>query len=96
MKFVVTCIIRVITNSLTVKDISEEQECRHQLIMDLHNQSLTDKQITDYLNSHNIKTPLGKDYYYELVYVTRKKIERRDNWKNNTVITLENIQVCFN
>lgn len=64
--------------------------------MDLHNDGYTDKEISDYLNNQNIKTPTGKDYYYELVFVTRKKIQRRENLKNNTVVTLENIKVCFN
>lgn len=96
MRFTVTCVIKVITKSLNIKDVSDDKEYRHQLIMDLHNDGYTDKEISDYLNNQNIKTPTGKDYYYELVFVTRKKIQRRENLKNNTVVTLENIKVCFN
>ena len=38
------------------------------------------KQISDYLNSHNIKTPTGKDYTRHLIgmyFYKSRKIERR-------------------
>jgi len=34
----------------------------HNLILTLHNQGLGNKEISNYLNSNNIKTPTGKDY----------------------------------
>lgn len=92
----VSCTIRIITKSLNIKDISKEQDYRHKLINDLHNRQFTDKQIADYLNTHNIKTPKGKRYYSELVFVTRKKINLRANKELDVIVSLENIQVLFN
>ena len=63
--------------------------------MDLYNQGLNDREISDYLNSNDIKTPKGKEYYSELVFVTRKKITRRENLRTNTTVSLENIKVSF-
>ena len=41
---------------------SKRFEENHNLISTLHNEELGNKDISDYLNSHNIKTPNGKDY----------------------------------
>jgi len=80
---------------LNVWDISEEQDYRHKLIMDLHNQGLNDKKISEYLNSNAIKSPSGKQYYPQLVFGTRKKKLIRESLKSNTSVSLENIKVSF-
>ena len=41
---------------------SKRFEENHNLISTLHNEALGNKEISYYLNSHNIKTPNGKDY----------------------------------
>ena len=66
------------TKSLSLNIISENNQYRHQLILDLHSKGYTDIEITNYLNENNILTPTGKKYYYELVSVTRKKLRLRD------------------
>ena len=38
---------------------------------------MSTKEITDYLNQHNIKTPKGLTYYPKLVWMTLFKYKRR-------------------
>ena len=38
---------------------------------------MSTKEISDYLNQHNIKTPKGLTYYPKLVWVTLFKYKRR-------------------
>jgi len=52
----------------------------HNLILTLHNQGLRNKEISNYLNSNNIKTPTGKDFTRQLIgmyFYKSRKIERR-------------------
>jgi hypothetical protein len=48
-----------------------------QKILKLKKKGLTDKQIADYFNSQNIKTPTGKNYTKQLVLMTRYKYNKR-------------------
>lgn len=66
---------------MSVKRISEEKEVRHRIILELHSNGLSDQEIADYLNSHNIRTPTGLTYYSILVWVTRNKLKKRENRK---------------
>ncbi len=47
------------------------------LIEQLHESGLSDKQIASELNRRGILTPSGKQYYQELVFVTRRKLRLR-------------------
>ena len=52
----------------------------HNLINQLHEEGMGNKQISEYLNSQNIKTPTGKDYTRHLIgmyFYKSRKIERR-------------------
>ena len=69
--------ITITTNSLSTKIISDENQFRHGVIFDLYSKGYTDIEISDYLNKNNILTPTGKKYYYNLVSVTRKKLQMR-------------------
>jgi hypothetical protein len=46
-------------------------------MMTLHERGLTSAQIADELNARGILTPKGLHYYPELVFVTRRKFEKR-------------------
>ena len=52
----------------------------HNLINQLHEEGMGNKEISNYLNSNNIKTPTGKDYTRQLIgmyFYKSRKIERR-------------------
>jgi hypothetical protein len=70
--------VTVLTKSLSLNEIPDENLSRHRLILDLHSKGYTDNEISDYLNKNNILTPTGKKYYYDLVFVTRRKLRLRD------------------
>ena len=48
-----------------------------ELMDELSNKGYSNKEISNYLNQHNIKTPKGLDYYPKLVWVTLFKYRRR-------------------
>ena len=52
----------------------------HSLINQLHQEGMGNKEISNYLNSNNIKTTTGKDYTRQLIgmyFYKSRKIERR-------------------
>ena len=69
---------------MTLKVIKEENQFRHKLILDLHLNGFTDTEISTYLNENNILTPKGKNYYFELVSATRRKLSLRNTRKNQS------------
>ena len=78
--FVVTFEVNFTTQVLTKFKKSKRFEEIHNLINKLHKEGMGNKQISDYLNSHNIKTPTGKDYTRQLIgmyFYKSRKIERR-------------------
>ena len=78
--FVVTFEVNFTTQVLTKFKKSKRFEEIHNLINQLHEEGMGNKQISDYLNSHNIKTPTGKDYTRQLIgmyFYKSRKIERR-------------------
>lgn len=70
--------VKITSKSLSLNVLPKDQLGRLILIKKLHSDGLNDHQIADYLNSMNIKTPRGKTYYSELVFVTRSKFEKRN------------------
>lgn len=70
--------VTLTTKSLSLSDISEESQYRHQLILDLHSKGYSDTEISNYLNKNEILTPKGKLYYFNLVSVTRRKLRLRE------------------
>lgn len=69
--------VEIVTRQLSLNLIPERRQERHQIIESLYLSGLNDKQIASELNQRGIKTPSGKDYYYELVFVTRRKLRLR-------------------
>ena len=78
--FIITFDVNFKTQILTKFKQSKRFEEIHNLILTLHNQGLGNKEISNYLNSNNIKTPTGKDYTRQLIgmyFYKSRKIERR-------------------
>ena len=74
---------------------SKRFEDTHNLINQLHEEGMGNKQISEYLNSQNIKTPTGKDYTRQLIgmyFYKSRKIERR---LKHSELKLTNIQFWF-
>ena len=77
---IITFDVNFTTQILTKFKQSKRFEEIHNLINKLHKEGMGNKQISDYLNSHNIKTLKGKDYTRHLIgmyFYKSRKIEKR-------------------
>ena len=84
--------VEITSKSLSLNVLPKDQLGRLILIKKLHFDGLTDSEIAHFLNSNNIKTPKGKQYYQELVWVTRNKFEKRNLRKQDFKYEVKNIQ----
>ena len=78
--FIITFDVKIITQVLTQFKKSKRFEEIHLQIDKLHEEGMTNKEISNYLNSKNIKTTTGKDYTRQLIgmyFYKSRKIERR-------------------
>ena len=77
---IITFDVNFTTQVLTRFRKSKRFEDTHNLINQLHEEGMGNKEISNYLNSHKIKTPTGKDYTRQLIgmyFYKSRKIERR-------------------
>ena len=89
---IITFDVNLKTQLLTRFRKSKRFEDIHNLIDQLHEEGMGNKQISEYLNSQNIKTPTGKEYTRQLVgmyFYKSRKIERR---LRHSELKLTNIQ----
>jgi len=78
--FFITWSVKFKTQELTKFKKSKRFQETHNLINKLHKEGMGNKQISEYLNSKNIKTPTGKEYTRQLIgmyFYKSRKIERR-------------------
>lgn len=78
--FFITFDVNITTQVLTQFKKSKRFEEIHSLIDKLHEEGMTNKEISNHLNSRNIKTPTGKDYTRQLIgmyFYKSRKIKRR-------------------
>ena len=78
--FIITFDVNITTQVLTQFKKSKRFEEIHSLIDILHEEGMTNKEISNHLNSRNIKTPTGKDYTRQLIgmyFYKSRKIKRR-------------------
>ena len=75
---VVTFQVQFTTEMLSINEIPGRYKKKHDLILDLHSKGLSNKEISEYLNSKNIKTPHRLNYYPSLVWSTIKKLKLRN------------------
>lgn len=84
--------VEITSKALSLNVLPKSQLDRLILIKKLHFDGLLDSEIAQFLNSNNIKTPKGKQYYQELVWVTRNKFEKRNLRKQDFKYEVKNIQ----
>ena len=65
------------TKRLSVIRVSEDKSRRLELMVRLSDEGFSNKEISDYLNRHNIRTPKRLEYYPNLVWSTLSKYRRR-------------------
>ena len=78
--FIITFDVNITTQVLTQFKKSKRFQEIHSQIDKLYEEGMTNKEISNYLNSKNIKTPTGKDYTRHLIgmyFYKSRKIERR-------------------
>ena len=90
-----TCQVTIETSRLSLNVLPSERMNRHSLIEQLFKQGKKDKEIAETLNDLGILSPRGKQYYAELVSVTRAKMIKREKRRNQDVITIEGIDHFF-
>lgn len=73
--------------------LPDERTQRISLIEKLHNDGMSDRDISEYLNRQGLKTPRNRYYYPELVFVTRKKNEKRKNREKDKDWDLDGIGI---
>ena len=77
---VVTFEVNITTQILKKFKKSKRFDETYNLINYLHKEGMGNKEISNYLNSKNMKTPTGKDYTRQLIgmyFENLRKIERR-------------------
>ena len=57
--------------------LDRQRVLRLELIKTLSDKGMSNRDISNFLNSMGIKTPKGKDYYPNLIWVTLKKYRKR-------------------
>ena len=92
---IITFDVNLKTQLLTRFRKSKRFEDIHNLIDQLHEEGMGNKQISEYLNSQNIKTPTGKEYTRQLIgmyFYKSRKIKRRLKYSE---LKITNIQFWF-
>ena len=77
---IITSNVNFTTQVLTRFRKSKRFEDTHNLINQLHEKGMGNKEISNYLNSHKMKTPTGKEYTQQLIgiyFYKSRKIDRR-------------------
>ncbi len=84
--------VKIVSRALSIPIISTSQLDRLTLIKKLHSDGLSDTAIADFLNSKGLKTPKGKKYYQELIWVTRNKFNKRNLREQEFNYQIENMK----
>ncbi len=78
---IITFDVNLKTQVLTKVRKQKRFEDIHNLINQLHQEGMGNKEISNYLNSNKIKTPTGKDYtrlLIEMYFYKSRKIKKKD------------------
>jgi hypothetical protein len=79
--------VTVLTRTLTLKSLSDKWTSRLGLIHELSNRGLSDKEVSDYLNTNGIRPIRTKEYSPPLIWVTLKKIRQREERTGDTKVS---------
>ena len=71
------------TSSTSLIGFDQNKEERLKFIKSLSDSGMSNREISDYLNSKALKTPKGNRYYPNLIWGTLKKYNKRLNRKVN-------------
>ena len=85
--------IIITTRQLTVVTLSDDWEKGQELIWKLHMEGMENKEISNYLNSRNIKPRRTKIFSGKLIWSLLERYRTRKKKKEELDIRLENI--CF-
>ena len=79
------------SQSLGIIGLSEDRTQRLELMLLLQEKyQMNSVQISDFLNSNNIKTPHNKTYNHKIVWVSIMKYKKRlDRFKNDKIIDVK-------
>ena len=79
--------VLVDTTQLGVFSLNSKRKQRLKLIYDLHTQGWSNKKISDYLNSKNLKTPrTRKEFTPKLIWMTIHRYQKRLTRKSNRIL----------
>ena len=92
---IITFDVNLKTQVLTRFRKSKRFEDTHNLINQLHEEGMGNKEISNYLNSHKIKTPTGKDYTRQLIGMYFYKSRRINRRLKHSELKITNIQFWF-
>ena len=88
------------TSQTSLIGLDHKRVLRLELIKTLSDDGMTNKEISEFLNSMGVKTPKGKEYYPKLIWVTlkkyRKRLERNSPYKiiqTNECLMLQPIKI---
>jgi hypothetical protein len=83
--------VEITSKVLSIPLISSGQQEQLELIHKLHQKGFSDVDNPEYMKERNIKTPTGKQYYQELVWVTRNKFIKRNLRKKDLSHEIKNV-----
>jgi hypothetical protein len=90
--FIITFDVNFTTQVLTKFKQSIRFEEIHSLIYKLYDEGMSNKEISNYLNSRNIKTPNGKDYTRHLIWMFFYKFRKMNNRLIHLELKITNIR----
>jgi hypothetical protein len=90
---VLTFELTITTRNLSLNYLPEDRSDRLQLIESLFESGHTDKRIAEIMNERKILTPKGSKYYYQLVFVTRRKFRLRKEREKEKDIVIKNLKL---
>ena len=90
--FLITFDVNITTQILSKVKKTKRFEEIHNLIKNLHKEGMGNKEISNYLNSNNIKTPTGKNYNRHLIGMYFYKSRNIDKRLKHSELKLTNIK----
>ena len=73
----IKCRVVIETQKLSIFNLNSKRENRLKLIKYLSDEGKSSVEISDYLNSSNLKSPTGNQYTPKLVWMTLDKYKKR-------------------
>jgi hypothetical protein len=85
------CIVSITSRKFTVVNLSDDWEDLLELIYDLHINGMSNRDISEYLNSNNYKPRRTDKFSTNLVWILLKKYKIRLQKKNEVKIKVEEV-----